>query len=267
MLDFEQIKSQYDSDLQVYEKALLREYLQCKMLQAIFESKYASKLVFLGGTALRIMYGNKRFSEDLDFDNFDLKWEEFKDVVEEVKKFLEIEGLEVKVRSVSKGAYRCYVKFPGLLYEHGVSPHVEENILIQIDTASQGYEYDPEVRVLNKFDVFTQLRVVSESLLLAQKIYTAVSRKRAKGRDFYDISVLLGRVEPEWGFLKQKMRVKPEKIKREVQDKIADLDFEKLAKDVEPFLIDKKQVERVRRFGEYWEQVEFDQEKVGFFPS
>ena len=45
-----------------------------------------------------------------------------------------LEGFEVEVRKVAKGAYRCYLKFPTLLYEQGLSPFQAEKILIQVDT-------------------------------------------------------------------------------------------------------------------------------------
>ena len=57
MLDFEQIREQYPANLRRFERAILREYLQYKVLQAIFDSHHASKLAFLGGTALRIVHG------------------------------------------------------------------------------------------------------------------------------------------------------------------------------------------------------------------
>ena len=66
MLDLQQIKNEYSEPLQGYERAIVREYLQYKILQAIFESKHASHLSFLGGTALRIVHGNSRFSEDIE---------------------------------------------------------------------------------------------------------------------------------------------------------------------------------------------------------
>ena len=122
MLDFQQIKDQYPENLQRFERAILREYLQYKVLQAVFESRHASKLAFLGGTALRIVYGNNRFSEDIDLDNSGLSWTEFEEVIQKVKRFMELEGFEAEIRNVAKGAYRCYLRFPALLYEQGLSP-------------------------------------------------------------------------------------------------------------------------------------------------
>ena len=257
MLDFQQIKEQYPDQLQVYERAILREYLQYKILQAIFESKQASKLSFLGGTALRIVYGNSRFSEDIDLDNFGLSWQAFSDMIQKVKRFLELEGFQVEINKVAREAYRCYLRFPELLYEQGLSPHQQEKILIQVDTLAQGYDYQPEIKILNKFDVFTEIRVTPLDLLLSQKIYTAVNRKRAKGRDFYDITFLFGRTKPDFGFINQKMGIdSPERLREMLLEKIEAYDFEKLADEVAPFLISRDQVMRVKLFRDFWIQAE-----------
>jgi predicted nucleotidyltransferase component of viral defense system len=256
MLDFEQVKKQYPPQLQGFERAILREYLQYKILQAIFESKQASQLSFLGGTALRIVHGNARFSEDIDLDNFGLSWQAFGDMIQKVRRFLELEGFEVELNQVSSEAFHCYLRFPDLLYAQGLSPHQQEKILIQVDTAAQGYAYEPQLMVLNKFDVFTQIRVTPLDVLLSQKIFTAVNRKRAKGRDFYDITFLFGRTKPDFAFLEQKMGIRtPGELRESLLHKIEGYDFEALARDVAPFLISQDQVRRVQLFREFWQQV------------
>lgn len=257
MLDLEQIKKEYPESLQGYERAIVREYLQVKILQAVFESKHASQLSFLGGTALRIVHGNHQFSEDIDLDNFGLSWQAFADLIQEVQWFLELEGFLVETSLVAKDAYHCDLRFPQLLYEQGLSPHQQEKILIQLDTVAQGYPYSPEIMIVNKFDVFTEIRVTPLNVLLAQKIYTAVNRKRPKGRDFYDITFLLSKTRPDLGFLSQKMGVdSPERLREAVLAKIEKFDFEALAADVAPFLITQEQVKRVIRFREFWKQVD-----------
>ncbi|MBI9046912.1 MAG: nucleotidyl transferase AbiEii/AbiGii toxin family protein [Anaerolineaceae bacterium] len=259
MLDFQQIKDQYPKNLQRFDRAILREYLQYKVLQAIFDSKHASKLAFLGGTALRIIYGNLRFSEDIDLDNFGLSWAEFEEVIQEVKRFMELEGFEVEIRNIAKGAYRCYLKFPTLLYEQGLSPFQEEKILIQIDTSAQGYQYEPEIILINKFDIYTEIRVTPLNILLSQKIYTAVNRIRPKGRDFYDITYLSGRTKPDMDFLKQKMGVNTvESLKKEITVRIEAYDFMELTEDVSPFLINLSDIKRVEKFKVFWNQVDLE---------
>lgn len=256
MLDFQQIKEQYPENLQRFERAILREYLQYKILQAIFDSKHASKLAFLGGTALRIVYGNNRFSEDIDLDNFGLSWSEFKEVIQRVNRFLTLEGFEVEVKNIAKGAYHCYMRFPTLLYEQGLSPLPGEKILIQVDTTAQGYTYKPEIILLNKFDVFAEIRVTPLEILLSQKILTSVNRKRPKGRDFYDITYLSSRTKPDLGFLNKKLGINTgEGLRKEISARIAEYDFKDLADDVAPFLMNKDDIKRVEKFVEFWDQV------------
>ncbi len=257
MLDLQQIKEQYPEPLQGYERAIVREYLQYKILQAIFESNHASKLSFLGGTALRIVHGNSRFSEDIDLDNFGLSWQAFGDMIQKVKQFLELEGFLVEISLVVKEAHHCYLRFPELLYKQGLSPHQQEKILIQVDTVTQGYDYTPEIKILNKFDVFTGIRVTPLSILLSQKIYAAINRKRPKGRDFFDITFLFSKTKPDFGYINQKMGIDtPESLREELLERIEDIDFNALAKDVAPFLISPDQVMRVTKFREFWKEVD-----------
>jgi len=112
MLDFQRITDQYPENLQSFERAILREYLQYKILQAVFDNHHASKLAFLGGTALRMIYGNNRFSEDIDLDNFGLSCPEIEEVIQKVKRFMKLEGFEVEIRKWAKDTYRCYVNLP-----------------------------------------------------------------------------------------------------------------------------------------------------------
>lgn len=45
----------------------LREFLQIVLLKILHETSLGSALAFTGGTALRLLHGLQRFSEDLDF--------------------------------------------------------------------------------------------------------------------------------------------------------------------------------------------------------
>ena len=50
---------------------IVREEYEMVLLNSIFDSSLGSKLVFRGGTALRLAYGSPRFSDDLDFSQTD----------------------------------------------------------------------------------------------------------------------------------------------------------------------------------------------------
>ena len=133
MLNLSELLKFYPDHLHSFKRFILREYLQHKILEIVFEHKLASKLCFMGGTCLRIVHDNNRFSEDLDFDNFGLSQADFETLATSIEKQLHRAGYETEIRNVYKGAYHCYIKFPKLLFEQGLSGHQEEKILIQID--------------------------------------------------------------------------------------------------------------------------------------
>lgn len=256
MLSLSQIEQYYPENLRAFKKNILREYLQYKILDIIFNSKWAVKISFLGGTALRIVYDNTRFSEDLDFDNFGLKQDVFSLLTKEVKKRLEKEGYKTEIRNVFKGAYRCYVKIPKILFDNKISDLEEEKIMIQIDTARHNFNYKPDKKILNKFDVFTEINVTPLDILLSQKIYAALNRKRAKGRDFFDVVFLLQRTKPNYDYLEKKLKIKNGKeLKEKFISCARTINFGELARDVEPFLFNPSDGKKIEMFKEYIKQV------------
>jgi len=260
MLSLEQLNPFYDMSLHINERFILREYLQYKILEIIFESPYEQKLAFLGGTCLRIVHNNNRFSEDLDFDNFDLTSEDFDSVTNVVRMELEMLGYEVEMRNVKKGAYHCYIRFPDVLYNEGLTNHKEEKILIQLDSEAHGFNYKPDQPILNKFDVFTKINATPKNILLAQKFYAVVNRKRNKGRDFFDIVFLLGQgLVPNYEYLEAKVGVtSPESLRQLIQKKCAELDMQEMATDVRPFLFHKRDEKKILLFSEYMERVRLE---------
>ena len=259
MLPLSEIRPYYSEELHRFPRFMLREYLQYKILEILYESPFATDLCFLGGTCLRIVHGNRRFSEDLDFDNISLKKDAFKEVADEIWKGLEREGYEVELQTVMKGAWHCHIKFPGLLFDEGLSGHREEKILIQLDTEPQHFDYEPEQFLLNRFEVFTTIWTTPLPLLMAQKIYAIINRDRNKGRDFYDLVFLMGReIKPNYQYLEARVYASnPGALKEAVLDRCKELDMEAMAKDVEPFLFDPAEVKRVIRFEDVVRQYDF----------
>jgi len=257
MLTIEQIEQGYEERLRPFKRNILREYLQYKILDIIFNSEYSNKLIFMGGTALRIVYGNTRFSEDLDFDNLGLSEKEFENLSLLVKKGLELEGYKVEVNNIFKGAYRCVIKLPEILFNNKLSVIEEEKIMIQIDTVPQGFNYISDRKIINKFDVFTEIAVVPLSVLLSQKLFAIFNRKRDKGRDFYDVLFLLQLIKPDYRYLKDKIGIVDGlALKKKLLSKINDSNLEELSKDVEPFLFNPNDSKKILLFGDYIKQID-----------
>jgi len=256
MLTLPEIEKNYPVNLRGYKRFLLREYLQCKILQIIFDSKYAGELIFLGGTCLRIVHGNQRFSEDLVFDHFQLKENVFDNISNLIVKKLEIEGYVVEMKTEFKDAYYCYIRFPKILYQEGMSGYQEEKMLIQLDTEPQGIDFKPVGHILNRFDIFTQINITPLDILLAQKFYAILNRNRNKGRDFFDVIFILSMIDsPNYDYLQRKANIQDAReLKAQVLDKCSKIDMKEMAKDVQPFLFDPDGVKKILSFIEYIKQ-------------
>lgn len=238
-------------------KGIYVEYLQYEILQSIF--RHTNKLSFIGGTALRIVFNSQRFSEDLDFDNLGLSEDDFASLTKKVEKDLSQLGFQVEFRNVYKRTYHCYFKFSNILYRYGFSPYEGQKILVRLDTVEQEFVIAPEVSVLNNFGLFFEIKHNAKDILLSQKICAALERKRNKGRDFYDITFLMGITKPNLDYLKNKLGISSmSELKEKLLARCEEIDFEEMVRDVEPFLFNASDVVRIRKFKQYIEQWKID---------
>lgn len=258
MLDIEQIESFYPENLRPFKRNLLREYLQYKILEVIFDSKFGEELSFMGGTAAHIIHQNNRFSEDLDFDNLGLKEKGFEQLAELIQRRLKLEGYTTETKNVFKDAFRCYIRIADVLFENRLSNQREEKLLIQVDAEPQGFSYQQDRIVINKFDVFLRINVVPIDILLSQKIYAIFKRSRAMGRDFYDAVFLCGKTKPNLDYLKLKLKVRDKvDLKNRLLSRCKKFDFKQLANDVEQFLFVPSDSKKVLLFCDYIRNYEF----------
>lgn len=252
MLDLKQIESFYPEFLKPYKRHLLREYLQYKILEIIYDSSFSTRLTFMGGTAIRMLHGNTRFSEDLDFDNSGLERKDFTELSCLIGQRLSLEGYPVETNNVFKKAFRCHIRFPSILHQFGLSRHRGEKLLIEVDSEPQRFKYRPDRVLVNKFDIFLQVLTVPVDLLLAQKILCLFNRPRPMGRDFYDVVFLAAKVSPNLKYLDRKLKIKNRKELKELLIKRCEgLNFKLLAEDVEPFLFNPSDKKRVLFFKDY----------------
>lgn len=251
MLTFEQLRKYYTENVVASPKSMLVEYIQYELLDSIFKQEESRHLSFIGGTALRIVYDGSRFSEDLDFDNFGLSFEEFQGLADAVVKDMQLKGFIVEWRTIEKSAYHCYVKFPHILQEAKLESDSEEKILVRIDTMEKKMIFAPVTHTINKFDIYRNILVNPVDILLSQKLITILGRKREKGRDFFDVSYLYGMTQPDFGYIEEVMEMSKAEFIEKLLVRCEGLDFSFLAKDVEPFLMYPEQSVRVTGFKKF----------------
>lgn len=238
MIRLQDIIQLYPPKLHAFPKAILREYLQYKIIASIFSYPLSKKLCFIWGTALRIWYNSQRFSEDIDFDNRWLTSKEFEKITQIIHKDLLLEWYEVEINHVYKWAFHCTIKIPQLLFDNNLASMAKEKLVIKIDTTPQWYTYKTTMAVLQQFWIVAPYKIAPRDILLSMKLCAFFSRK--KGRDIFDIVCLLWYwTKPHWWFLKHELGISTPKIlKEKIVNRIKELDLVSLQRDVQPFLFD-----------------------------
>ena len=188
---------------------IVREYFQHVFLAELYKLPNAEKLLFKGGTALRVIYGSPRFSEDLDFSLFGILPPQTKSFVEGlfVKVLAEMERIGIKVEigvksDATTGGYFGVATFKVLDYQ---PVGVEINI-----SSRNGRKISGEVdSVANDFVPTYTLIHLPQDELVEEKIQAL--RERKKPRDFYDLYFIMRK-----GILSADQKKRLAEIKNEI---------------------------------------------------
>ena len=241
----------------------LREILQEVALLGLWRSKFFEKAAFYGGTALRVIYGLDRFSEDMDFslleplDSFDIAgYTSF--LEKETKGF----GFDIRVEKIDKA-------IQSLIQSAFLKANTRNQLLV-IETREEILQAIPKGQVLKiKLEVDTDpppdfathtryllqpipfaVRAFVSPDLFAGKMHAILCRRwknRVKGRDWYDL-VWYAANHPELHLyhLEQRMRqtgdwkedapLTSESFKDLLTKGINSLDVDQARNEVEPFV-------------------------------
>jgi predicted nucleotidyltransferase component of viral defense system len=177
---------------------LAREYLQARILAALQRSGAMIPLAFHGGTALRFLYGHGRFSEDLDFSLEDNRQSyDFRGYLQAIRTELTPEGYQVELKvNDQKLVNSAFVRFPGLLFDMGLSSMRSEVLAIKIEVDTQPPQGAGLLTTVVRRFVVLQLQHHDKASLLAGKLHAILQRSYAKGRDIYDLLWYLS--DPDW---------------------------------------------------------------------
>ena len=256
MIQIEQIKNYFPAQIRensIFDKHILKEYLQLMILDYLSSTPYIRKMTFIGGTNLRLVKGIDRFSEDLDFGCKDLSKDEFLEMTNGVILFLERSGLRVEARDKDNPklmAFRRNIHFPELLFDLGLSGHKEERFLIKIESQDQRVIYEPVITNIKGCGFFFPFPVPSDGVLCSMKI--AAMLARSKGRDFYDLMFLLAQASPDYDFLSKRCGVNNlQEFKEVTYELIKTVDLKKKQKDFEHLLFNKVNSEKILQFEDF----------------
>jgi predicted nucleotidyltransferase component of viral defense system len=236
---------------------IVREFLQILTLKILYDKGYFKNLAFVGGTALRVLYNARRFSEDLDFSLINPEGYDPDVFLRKVVYELEKNGfsLDLKERK-EKTVQEAMLKFKEILFVLGLSSLKEEKLSIRVEVDSNPPPgWNTDISLINKYFVFTITHFDIPSLY-ATKLHACFFRKYTKGRDFYDLLWYLGKKSlPNFTLLNNAIEqtegkradVGENNFRDFLQERLASIDFVKVKKDVERFIVDKNELRLLDR--------------------
>ena len=226
---------------------VLREYLQALVLRSLHESEAFQCIAFVGGTALRLLYGLPRFSEDLDFSLDSSEGYSPEKWVSKTKRDLQLAGLDAAVAlNDRKTVHTAWIKIAGVLKDAGLTGMAGQKLSIKLEVDTHPPSgAQTRNQVIERHRMFA-VRCYDLPSLMAGKLHALITRQYSKGRDWYDfIWYRAQRPQPQPNLVllqnaldqTQGARVFDSgKWDGYVRDKIATLDIGKIREDVQPFL-------------------------------
>lgn len=244
----------------IEEENALKEIVQEIMLFSLWRADFFEVAAFQGGTSLRILHGLNRFSEDIDFILLEpdptFSWQPYLDNLTETCNEFGIEPEVLDKKNMDKAVRTALIKDTSIANQLNLSfinnrSDQKLTIKLEIDCnppAGSGFEY-------NYLDFPVDFEVCHQDMSsnFALKTHALLCRGYLKGRDWYDFNWYITQgVAPNLLLLKnalvqlgpwegQYLDVDREWLVKALGDKIASIDWQNAAADVERFL---KPVER-----------------------
>lgn len=183
----------------VFQRNILKEYLQIFILDFIYSHKKYSRLFFYGGSCLSHCHELPRLSEDLDFvdPGGRIKLSELAGDLKDY--FFKETDIETKTKTQK---FRVYLKFP-VLGDLGLAGKGESNFLfLKLEVFSDFKhcrKFKTEIVPVFKFNKSILVKTFDLPTLMATKITVVLRRKwektdkkgkalvKVKGRDYFDL--------------------------------------------------------------------------------
>ncbi len=228
----------------------VREYLQVRLLGMFGEQGLFVHWLFMGGTALRLLFDLPRFSEGLDFAlvepgrDSDLE----KALISACRSFTqENYACDVAKLRMEKNVNSGFLRFPGLMRELGLLAHPETILSIKVEVDTKPPPHAGMTATLVRRHIPVRVSHHDRGTLLAGKIAALLGRAWLKGRDLYDIVWYLSDASwpsPNNAYLDAAVRqgvwkgptITPANWRDLLLSRLMDKDVRAARADVEPFL-------------------------------
>ncbi len=229
-----------------------REFLQFVILKILYDKTALDCLAFTGGTALRVLFDLRRFSEDMDFSLVKKERYDFQNIHHDLLTGFKLHGLNVEIKSDEKNNVHIFLlRFNDLLKPLGISPLSSQKLVIKLEADTNPPSGGHLMSTLvSKTFMFNVLHFDLPSLF-ATKLHACFYRKYTKGRDYYDLLWYAGKkICPNYILLNNAIiqtqgknpGIDGKNLKDFLLDKVEKVDFVRVRQDVGRFLEDKSEL-------------------------
>jgi predicted nucleotidyltransferase component of viral defense system len=159
---------------------IVREEYEMILLSRIFDNPLGKKLVFRGGTALRLAYGSQRFSDDLDFSQTDpISTEEF-------TKWAEKTARDNSNMELVEALKKYFTLFALFKIKDPVLP-VPISIKVEISIRKEAWKKDKDYFLMSIRSEVTPLTLLAQVASLTRIKKEKLTIKPLRIRDIFDL--------------------------------------------------------------------------------
>ncbi|MGL4484813.1 MAG: nucleotidyl transferase AbiEii/AbiGii toxin family protein [Anaerovoracaceae bacterium] len=242
----------------VNDKRVMHEVMQQITLAGLYRGGFFEQASYYGGTCLRMFYGVKRFSEDLDFsldepnEKFDLT-KYFTNIKEEFTALGLDADILKKEKKTSSAVESAFLKSNTQIYDIGIKDNSKIKIKFEVDTnPPAGFEVESKLMLL-PFSFYVKCFTLPN--LFAGKMHALLFRKwgnRVKGRDWYDFEwYVKNDIELNLHHLSLRAKQSNEEYNEGISKdrfiemldkKIKEANIKQIKEDVSPFIYDENEM-------------------------
>ena len=218
-----ELAEQLSKKLKISTPQIVREEYELIVLKEIYASDLADKIVFKGGTALRLAYDSPRFSDDLDFSLLkNVKTEDFISVCKEIA----MNNQNFELVEALKKFNTLFALFK--VTDSSISQSF--SIKIEVSTREENLKKDKDYSLIVLKSAVSPINLIANTFSLEKILTDKVSIEPKRIRDVFDI----------W-FIKQNLGDKETKMdfsgfnKNEVRrelNKLLPVSYRELVEDV-----------------------------------
>lgn len=178
-IQINELKKKY----RINESIVAREFVQIVFLKELYAESFSKDIFFKGGTAIRLLYKGKRFSEDLDFTV----------QIEEQLFDSSINKLFSKLEKNYQFTFKERATLTGKTYLLTATiPFLKNPVFVKLDFSMRENVLESTQNILEtEYPVIVQnfVNALSMNEILAEKVRAIL--KRDKHRDIYDLWILM----------------------------------------------------------------------------